>query len=280
MRTLSSTIGACVFVIFGTAAVAVPVSFDFERPVLETEAIELTLNNGEVGSSTPSKPKGHNGNRVLRLAEQARPTMGGASTKFFVPLIQPIENVSVTALVNPAGRTDDQAGVVARGSIETISGYTAAIDFAVNRIVLLKTVGGNISVLDEASNVVPDLRSAYTVNLVTNGSLVTARFLDEAGQDLLGVLRYDDRIDPLPAGLAGLEAEISHPAFYGKYDVVNTSFDDLSIAPVPVPSAFWLLFTVISGLVTFRSVNNWWLAPKDGSTFGVSGQLPRRPSCA
>ena len=252
MRSLKSIVGACVVAILGAPAAAVPINFDFERPVLGSEAVELTLNNGMVGNSTLSKPKGHNGNRVLRLAEQERPKMGGAPAKFFIPLTQPIVNVSVSALVNPAGKTDDQAGVLARGSVENISGYTAAIDFAVNRVVLLKTVGGTVSVLDEAYDIIPDLRSAYSINLVANGSLITARFSDASGEDLLGTLRYDDQVDPLPAGLAGLEAEISYRAFRGEDDVVNTSFDNLSIATVPLPSAFWLLFAGLGSLVAQR----------------------------
>ena len=158
------------------------------------------------------------------------------------------KNPKVSALVNTTGRSNDSAGVLARGSIETLSAYAAAIDFAANRVVLTKTVGGVITVVDDAFGVLPTRNDTYLVNLVVRGSRSTARFFDATGSTLLGRLAYDDA-DPLPPGFVGLEAEISAITFPTGNDAVDTTFDNLTAAEVPVPASAWLAGLGLASLI-------------------------------
>ena len=234
--------------IVGAAATAAPVFFDFEAPLARSEAIVLSL--GEDGLSRPLTPRVRQGagGGVLRLRERDAPAEGGGSLRVFVPLIEDLKNPNVTALINATGGSDDRAGVLARGNVATLSGYTAAVNFGANRFELLKTVGGKVMVVAETPDALPDPGGAYTVNLKVIGSLASARFLDEAGETLLGALSYDDVEDPLPAGFVALEAEVSGLAVSTEEDTLDTSFDNFAVSEVPLPATAWLTLAGLGGL--------------------------------
>lgn len=234
--------------IMGTAATAAPVLFDFEAPLPRSEAIVLSLDeNGLSGSLSPRVRQVAEGG-VLRLRERDAPVEGGGFLRVFIPLIEDLENPNITALVNVTADSDDRAGVLARGDVATLSGYTAAVNFGANRFELLKTVGGQVSVVAEILDALPDPDGAYTVNLKVRDSLVTARFLDAAGETLLGRLSYDDVEDPLPAGFVGLEAEVSGLAGPAGEDALDTSFDNFAVSEIPLPATAWLALAGLGGL--------------------------------
>lgn len=190
-----------------------------------------------------------NDNSFLRLSNELPASEGGFASSFFVNTGEIFEDVQVSALLNPAGDSNDQVAVAARVNVSALNGYFATIDFAQNRLLLSKAVGGEVTVLADAFDVLPALDLAYFVELEVIGNQLTGRFFDETGDLELSSLSFRDIDNPLMAGVSGLAVDISKTAFPGFTDPNNSTFDNLSSRSISVPEPSSLLSLLTVGAI-------------------------------
>ncbi|MEL7036307.1 MAG: hypothetical protein AAFO04_11895 [Cyanobacteria bacterium J06592_8] len=208
--------------------------FDFDTP-FPNSVISAGINsNGEVVPFLPSIETLDN-NSFLRLSSELAASEGGFATSLFANTAYIFEDVQVSAVVNLTGDSNDEVAVLARGDLSTLNSYNAAIDFALNRLILSKTVGGEVTVLADALNILPALDQPYLIELEVIGNQLTSRFFDATGDVELFSLSAVDTDNPLVAGISGLAADISQLTFPDFSDPNNSTFDNFDSRSISVP---------------------------------------------
>lgn len=250
-------VGSAVFSILGamtSAANATSLSFDFEDG-LPTDSLFLRTTQDDTVPFTPSIET-IAGNNVLRLSDDLPGSQGGAINTSFVNPTEIFEDVTVSALLNPAGDTNDQLLLFARINLMNFDTYTAAIDFGSNRLSLSKVVNGEITPtpMAEAFGVLPDLSQPYFAELSVIDNQITGRFFDETGTHQLAELSVVDTDNPLAAGVTGVGVGVSDifPNLDDPHNATIDNFTAMSAAPVasvPEPSSL-LGLLVVGGLAT------------------------------
>ena len=165
-----------------SAANAASFLFDFEENVIPAEALFLQETQKGIVPFTPIIETINN-NNVLRLSDDLPFSQGGANTSSFLNPVETFENVKVSALLNPAGDTNDQFLLLARLNLETFDTYVAGVDFATNRLFFNKVVGGEVPdvPIAETFDVLPALDQPYLAEFTVIGNKLTGRLFDETG---------------------------------------------------------------------------------------------------
>lgn len=212
---------------------------DFENgPNPETIAVKSFINRDENPDEIFEPTfEDNNGNQVLRLSDEDAPADGGPITVSFLNVVEPFENVLVSALFNATGDTDDQGLLNARVDFDSASTYAAGIDFGTGRISLTKVVEAEFvdSFTVEEFDVFDSLDSPYLVELGAVGNEVTARFFDETGTQLITELSATDP-EPLGAGFVGLGVGNSDASPESSSNL-SATFDNFGAQHVPEPTA-------------------------------------------
>lgn len=232
-----------------SATNAASFSFDFESG-LPAEALFLQTTSEGTAPFTPSiETIDHNS--VLRLSDDLPSSEGGAITTSLVNPAATFEDVKVSALLNPAGDTNDQLLLFARLNLETSDTYLAGVDFATNRLFLNKVIGGEVPAtpIAETFDVLPDLNQPYFAEFTVIDNQLIARLFDETGTNQLAKLSVFDTDQPLSAGVTGIGVDISDRGFPELDDPNNATIDNFAATSVPEPSSILGLLAV-SAFVT------------------------------
>ncbi|NEP12421.1 MAG: PEP-CTERM sorting domain-containing protein [Symploca sp. SIO2C1] len=227
-----------------SAANAASFVFDFESG-LPAEALFLKTTQQGTLPFTPSIET-IDGNSVLRFSDDLPSSEGGAITSSLVNPAATFENVKVSALLNPAGDTNDQLLLFARLDLETSNTYLAGIDFATNRLFLNKVIEGVVPAtpIVEAFDVLPDLNQPYFAEFTVIDNQLTGRLFDETGTNELAELSAFDTDQPLSAGVTGISVDISDIGFPKFDDPNNATIDNFAATSVPEPSSILGLLAV------------------------------------
>ncbi len=213
--------------------------FDFEDGMLPEEALFLQQDSDDETISFEPTIETFNGNNVLRLSDDLPSSEGGASISSLVNPTVIIEDVTVSALLNPAEEdTNDRILLFARLNLETSDTYVFGIDYETDELFLSKVVAGvvpEISFID-IFNVSLDPNEAFFAEFTVIGNELTGRLFDETGTNELYELSFVDNGDVLPAGATGIAVDISD-GFPAGDDVNNTTIDNFSATAVPEPSS-------------------------------------------
>lgn len=255
------TCGSTLSILGAATSSAEAASFflDFESP-LPSSAVSLSVTPSGVIPFVPSIET-LDGNRFLRLSDDLPAALGGASTSVFADPTQVFEDVTVSALLNPAGDSNDQVTVFARVDLNALNAYTASIDFAENRLIVSKAIGGSATVLADAFDVLPDVTQPYFVELEVVGHQLTGRFFDATGTHQLLELTAVDLDNPLLAGVTAIGADISETAFPDFSDPNSATFDNFGARSISVPEPTHVLSLVAAGALAMgaslhRKVNH------------------------
>jgi|GEM_PF-6502519 len=241
-----------IFGMLGTtssAANAASFLFDFESG-LPAEALFLQTTPEGTLPFTPSIET-IDGNSVLRLSDDLPSSEGGAITSSLVNPTATFENIKVSALLNPAGDTNDQFLLFARLNLETSDTYLAGVDFATNRLFLNKVIEGEVPAtpIAEAFNVLPDLNQPYFAEFTVIDNQLIGRLFDKTGTNQLAELSAFDTDQPLSAGVTGISVDISDRGFPEFDDPNNATIDNFGATSVPEPSSI-LGFLAFGAFVT------------------------------
>jgi len=227
--------------------------FDFESPIPPDSFISagITLNQELISIDTSIETL--DSNNFLRLRDQQSATEGGSVSGFFINQDQIFDDVKVSALLNPAGDSNDEIAVLARVDLSSLSSYAATIDFSNGELILAKIIGGQAGdqaiILANAFNVLPSLDQAYFVELEVIRNKVIGRFFDASGSVELFSLNAIDTNDPLLTGTSGVAVDISQVSFPNFNDPNNATFDNFSSRSVSVPEPNNLLSLLAVGVI-------------------------------
>lgn len=232
-----------------SAANAVSFSFDFESGLPE-EALFLQDTPGGIVPFTPNIET-IDGNNVLQLSDDLSSSQGGASSSFIINPVATFDDVKVSALLNPAGDSNDQFLLFARLNLEAFDTYVAGVDFTTNLLFLNKVTGGEVPnpPLLEAFDVLPDLTQPYVAEFTVIGNELTARLFDETGTNELFELSFVDTDNPFSTGVTGIGVGIDDTAFPQLDDPNDGTIDNFAATSIPEPSSILGLLAV-GALVT------------------------------
>jgi hypothetical protein len=229
--------------------------FDFESPIppdlIISAGVPLTGDLISIDTSIETR----NNNSYLRLKDKQSPIEGGSVSGFFINQDQIFDNVKVSALLNPAGNSNDEIAVLARVDLSSLSAYAATIDFSNGELLLAKIIGGQAGdraiILANAFNILPALDRAYFVELEVIENKLVSRFFDASGSVELFSLSATDTNNPLITGTSGVAVDISQVSFPNFNDPNNATFDNFRSRSISVPESSNLLsLLAVSVIVT------------------------------
>ncbi|MBM3237692.1 carboxypeptidase regulatory-like domain-containing protein [Candidatus Poribacteria bacterium] len=219
---------------------------DFEGP-LPPSFITMGLTLG--GAPSPTFSASVDGG-FLTLSDPVPADDGGSWEALGAELSEEFSNVRVTGTVNVNGKTANDAALLARGKLATLSCYSATIEFTSGVLYINKIIGG--SSVDAVFSNQPDqgsqpplteLGRSYFLQFNLVGNLLTARVFDHKGGKQLLVVNYTDTGvvgPPFTSGLSGLGASAN--LVDDAYTPIDATFDNVASTA--------LSETVINGRVT------------------------------
>lgn len=217
---------------------------DFETALPDSLVTVGVNSDGELVPSVPIIEAFGSNNNILRLSNEI-----GIPTTSIINQAQTFEDVKVSALLNPTKDSNDQILLSARIDPLSFSAYSFGVDFGANRLVLSKSVGGEITRLSEVDDILPALDQRYFAELEVVGNQLTGRLFDTTGENELFTFTKTDTDNPIISGFSGLSVDISDSIRPEISDPNNSTIDNFGSVSISVPEPSSIL-----GILTIGSL--------------------------
>ncbi|MEM9386608.1 MAG: hypothetical protein AAGA68_16235 [Pseudomonadota bacterium] len=230
-RMLASS--ALIFALTISAGHASSLEYDFETTLPGPgDAITVSFDaQGDVAIGDPTIMNG-----LLFLGAGSDGFGADAVSQSFLVNVFSGRNVSVSADIDAAGDSDDEALVFARADFDSQSAYTAGVDLGTGTLFISRSAGGVSERLLESTVALPG-EGPLNLTLTVIDDLLTATLLDSFGMMIAMETIEDLSGATLGAGLTGVGIGFGAA---GTGEIALT-IDSYAAEVIPLPGAVWLL---------------------------------------